>query len=442
MALQQRDTDILSPADKGDASDTTASGDPEDQIAALSITQSLFYGTGGIAGGLVFTMMNNALPLFLLSYTMPLGLPAFLNPGGPIPATVVALLTNERSFFGGLIQPLVGHWSDRTTSRIGRRSPYVLLGGIATAIAIASLAFHPPFWLMFAAVTIAGISLFVAVGPYTTLLADITPYKQRGRIGGMIALAGMVGALTFSFLSILLWETARGWVFAITAIGVLASLAIVAFGVREPEALASQAEHATERPARLWHEILAYRPLALYIAAMGVYWLGAGAATPFITRFGVVELRIPESTSFTLLLVIVLATAAGAIASGFLADKIGRKRVLIPGLAIFALAALVGSQAQTIEQALPIMLLVGIGNAAPTALHLPILADLVPRLRAGACMGFASMIWSVAQPIGSFLGGLLVDFTGSYRGVFIFAGICMLAAALVLRLVKIEGERK
>ena len=50
-----------------------------------------------IAGGLVFTMMNNSLPLFLLAYTMPLGLPLFLNPGGPIPATIVALLTNERS---------------------------------------------------------------------------------------------------------------------------------------------------------------------------------------------------------------------------------------------------------------------------------------------------------------------------------------------------------
>jgi Na+/melibiose symporter-like transporter len=361
MALQQRDTDILSPAEEVEAADA------EEQIAALSITQSLFYGTGGIAGGLVFTMMNNALPLFLLSYTMPLGLPAFLNPGGPIPATVVALLANERSFFGGLIQPLVGHWSDRTTSRIGRRSPYVLVGGIATAIAITFLAFHPPFWLMFAAVTLAGISLFVAVGPYTTLLADITPYHQRGRIGGMIALAGMVGALTFSVLSMLLWERAQGWVFAITGAGVLVSLAIVALGVREPEALASNAEHAAERPARLLPEILAYRPLAIYIAAMGIYWLGAGAATPFITRFGVIELRIPESSSFTLLLVIVLATAAGAVATGYLADKIGRKRVLIPGLAIFAIAALVGSQTQTLDQALPIMLLVGIGPPPSTS---------------------------------------------------------------------------
>src|SRR5215203_214253 len=86
----------------------------DSHVRHLDLSQSLLYGVGGIAGGLVFTMMNNALPLFLLAYTMPLGLPLFLNPGGPIPATIVALLTNERSLFGGLIQPLVGHWSDRT----------------------------------------------------------------------------------------------------------------------------------------------------------------------------------------------------------------------------------------------------------------------------------------------------------------------------------------
>src|SRR5688500_6344446 len=114
----------------------------------LNTGQALVHNNGGIAGGLVFTLMNNALPLFLLTYTMPLGLPAIFRRGEPIPATLVALLTNERSFFGGLIQPLVGRMSDHTRSRIGKRSPYVLAGGVGTALAIALLALHPPFWLM------------------------------------------------------------------------------------------------------------------------------------------------------------------------------------------------------------------------------------------------------------------------------------------------------
>jgi Na+/melibiose symporter-like transporter len=405
---------------------------PVPQIKPLSLSQSLLYGVGGIAGGLVFTMMNNALPLFLLAYTMPLGLPALLNPGGPVPATVVALLTNERSLFGGLIQPFVGHLSDRTRSRIGKRGPFLLVGGLGTALCIALLALQPPFWVMVAAVTLAGVSLFVALGPYSALLADITPYTQRGRIGSLIAIAGVVGALTFSLLSIGLWGSARGWVFLITAVLVFVSLAVVALWVREPEHNASA--HQEHLSIRSLPKVLAQeKPLAIYVLSMAIYWLGAGAASPFITRFGVKELGIPEETSFVLLLMVVIATSAGAVLFGWLGDKFGRKRVLQPALILFAIAALLGSQVHDLSAAIPVMLLVGLGNAAPTALHLPLLADLVPHNRAGVFMGYANMVWSVAQPVGALAAGLLVDATQSYRSIFIMAAACMVVASLVMR---------
>ena len=399
-------------------------------LPPLNTGQALFYSSGGIAGGLVFTLMNNALPLFLLSYTMPLGLPAFLSPGQPIPATIVAMLTNERSFFGGLIQPLVGRLSDHTRSRIGKRSPYVLAGGIGAALALGLLAVQPPFWLMVLAVTITGISLFVALGPYNALLVDIAQPAQRGRIGGMVALAGVLGATIFAVLSMFLWEGSRSVVFLISAVIVAVSLAAVAFGVHERPSLTLPAAQGREKG--LWREVAANGPLLRYVVAMAIYWLGAGAAAPFITRFGVVELNVPESDSFTLLLVIVLATAVGAVIFGFLADRFGKKRVLQPALVLFAVAALAGSQVPNLGWALPVMVLVGLGNAAPTALHIPLLADFVPEERAGALMGFSNMIWSVAQPVGSLLAGLLVDVSGSYRGVFIFAAVCMAISALVM----------
>jgi len=401
-------------------------------IPTLSLSQSLLYGSGGIAGGLVFTMMNNALPLFLLTYTMPLGMPAFLNPGGAIPATLVALLANERSLLGGLIQPLVGHMSDRTRSPIGRRGPYLVVGALGTAVCIAALALHPPFWPMILAVTLSGVALYVAVGPYTALLADITPYNQRGRVGGLMAIFGVVGAITFTLLSIFLWDTAPGWVFLITAVLAAVPMLLVAFGVHEPKHIASHlpVEH---RNVSVLRGMLADRALSFYVVAMAIYWLGAGAAAPFITRFAVVELGLESQQAFVLLLVVVLGTSIGAIIAGLLGDRFGRKRVLQPALMLFAVAAILGSQIHGVEQAVPIMLLVGLGNAAPTALYLPLLDDLVPRSRAGAYMGYATLIWSVAQPVGSVLAGMLVDATGSYRGIFIFAGVCMLAASLLMR---------
>jgi MFS family permease len=402
-------------------------------IPPLSLSQSILYGSGGIAGGLVFTMMNNALPLYLLTYSMPLGLPPFLNPGGPIPAAIVALLANERSLFGGLIQPFVGHLSDRTRSPIGKRGPFLVVGALGTAASIAALALHPPFWLMLLAVTMSGVALYVAVGPYTTLLADITPFGQRGRVGGVMALFGVVGAIAFTLLSIWLWDTAREWVFLLTAAAVALSMLLVAFAVREPHTAPTSHASTIHRKVPALQGIRADRPLSLYIAAMAIYWLGGGAAAPFITRFGVVELGLPSHEAFIMLLMVVLATSIGAIVSGLLGDRFGRKRILQPALVLFAIAAIAGSQVQNVAQAIPVMIFVGLGNAAPTALYLPLLADLVPRSRAGAYMGYANLVWSVAQPVGSFLAGLLVDATGSYRGIFIFAGICMVTASFLMR---------
>ena len=430
--MQAEETSMLASEELARELELESAGVPDvTHIAPLGLAQSLLYGVGGVAGGLVFTLMNNALPLFLLAYTMPLGLPAFLNPGGPIPATIVALLTNERSLFGGLIQPFVGHLSDRTRTRIGKRGPYMLAGGLGTALCIALLGLQPPFWIMIAAVTLAGVALFVAIGPYSALLADITPYTQRGRIGSLIAVAGVVGAITFSLLSIALWGTARGWVFAITALLVALTLAVAALWVREPR------EYVTHRSEQggvrsMVGALMRERPLAIYIAAMAIYWLGAGAASPFITRFGVKELGIAEETSFVLLLVVVVATSVGALICGWLGDKFGRKRVLQPALLLFAVAALAGSQVPNLEIAVPIMVLVGLGNAGPTALHLSLLADLVPHQRAGAFMGYASMVWSVAQPVGALLAGILVDATQSYRGVFVLAAVCMVLASIVM----------
>lgn len=406
----------------------------EEAIPPLHASQLLLYGLGGLAGGLVFTLMNNALPLLLKSYTMPFAFQPFFDAGAPVPAAIVALLANERSLFGGLIQPLIGSLSDYTRSPIGKRSPYILAGGAGTALCIAALALHPTFWLMIAIVTLAGVFLFVAIGPYIALLADIMPYSQRGRAGGLTALAGVVGALAVIVMANQLWDQNRGLVFLLTAVAVVISLTVVAFGVREPDAPRSveKAEIKKGHLADTVRGIWSYRPLAWYVMAMGVYWLGAGAATPFITRFGTDVLHVSEEASFALLLPLVLATAAGAVASGFLADRVGHRRVLRPGLALFAFAATLSVLVVDIGQTIPVMVLVGLANGALTALHVPFLADMVPKRHAGEFMGFASMVWSVAQPVGALLAGFLADLSGSFRWVFFLSGLCMLAATLLL----------
>jgi MFS family permease len=168
---------------------------------------------------------------------------------------------------------------------------------------------------------------------------------------------------------------------------------------------------------------------------MTFFWFGGGAATPFLTRFGVIELGLDEGTAFILVMLVVLCTGIFAYPAGWLGDRYGKKRAQSAGLAFFAVAILLGSQARTMEQLLPAIVLVGIGNTIPYVLNYPMLADLIPKDRAGEFTGLGSMLWSLCQPVGALLGGALADVSGGYRATFIFAGVMMLVSLALLQTV-------
>lgn len=87
---------------------------------------------------------------------------------------------------GLLIQPLVGSASDRTWNRIGRRSPYILLGGAAAAIGMllmpnsATLAsFITPLFFGAMMLAVMDASFNVAFQPFRALVSDMVPDEQR-----------------------------------------------------------------------------------------------------------------------------------------------------------------------------------------------------------------------------------------------------------------------
>ncbi|WP_206483998.1 MFS transporter [Thalassotalea sp. G2M2-11] len=87
---------------------------------------------------------------------------------------------------GLLIQPIVGAASDRTWNRIGRRNPYILLGGIAAAIGMllmpnsATIAsFITPLFFGAMMLAIMDASFNVAFQPFRALVSDMVPDSQR-----------------------------------------------------------------------------------------------------------------------------------------------------------------------------------------------------------------------------------------------------------------------
>jgi maltose/moltooligosaccharide transporter len=87
---------------------------------------------------------------------------------------------------GMIVQPIIGHYSDRTWNRLGRRKPYFLTGALLSSLALVILpnsgsfsSVIPALWIGAGMVMIMDASFNIAMEPFRALVADNLPDSQR-----------------------------------------------------------------------------------------------------------------------------------------------------------------------------------------------------------------------------------------------------------------------
>lgn len=101
---------------------------------------------------------------------------------------------------GLLVQPIVGHMSDRTWNRLGRRRPYFLTGAILASLALAIIT-NSPTWI-FATVMlwIMDASINISMEPFRAFVGDMLSSEQRTSGFAMQSFFIGIGAVVGSFL--------------------------------------------------------------------------------------------------------------------------------------------------------------------------------------------------------------------------------------------------
>ena len=103
------------------------------------------------------------------------------------------------SIFSTLTTPIAGALSDRTRSKLGRRTPWIIAGSVVGAVALASVAYMPTFWSITAVWVVAAIALNSMQPALTTVVADRFPEHARGTASGFVG-AGMTAGGTVGMI--------------------------------------------------------------------------------------------------------------------------------------------------------------------------------------------------------------------------------------------------
>ncbi|HPF94478.1 MAG TPA: MFS transporter, partial [Tenuifilaceae bacterium] len=107
---------------------------------------------------------------------------------------------------GLIIQPIIGHMSDNTWGRLGRRRPFFLIGAILASAALIFMPNSPVLWVAAGMLWILDASINVSMEPFRAFVGDMLPSDQRTKGFAMQSFFIGTGAVIASALPYILTE--------------------------------------------------------------------------------------------------------------------------------------------------------------------------------------------------------------------------------------------
>jgi MFS family permease len=352
--------------------------------------------------------------------------------------TALGVITLAGLLTAVIWQPLVGALSDRTRCRRGRRLPYLIAGTPIVMLGLLAVALVPTLGLLFLAVIVTQLGTNTIQGPWQALLPDRLPQTLRGRASGLKAAFEILGFVLGRQLAGQL--IAAGQTLAAVALACLALLIALLITASEAGRPGNHTP-ATHAPPPPEHTSLRLRTprgraFAAWFANRALIWGGFIALNTFLIFFVIDALGMPEADAQRY--VANVATLIGLllllipIPAGWLADRIGRHRLLI---AAGLLAASGTGLILLVRHPAGLMLaacLVGIGVGIFLSASWAWVTDLVPGSDAARYLGIANIATAGGSAAARLLGAALIDplnrALGSNEGGYIAVyGLCLAA---------------
>ena len=359
--------------------------------------------------------------------------------------------------FAVVLLPVFGMLSDKTRTPFGKRTPYITFGCILAAIFITVLGFTSSLTWFIVILLACLLSMATFRSPAVALMPDVTLKPLRSKGNAIINLMGTAGGMLVLGMSIVFKTNVAGktdftaYLISVAAVMIVA-LVVFLLTVKETkwagEAEAKNAELDREAKENEQAENQVLRgltkseliSLVLILASVALWYIGYNAVTSKYSVYATEVLKVPYNVT---LLVAQGATIISYIPVGIVASKLGRKKTILAGVAMLALAFFAASFIREGTPAIVMYLLfclAGIGWATINVNSFPMVVELAKGGDVGKYTGFyytASMAAQIVTPIFS---GFLVDKIGWW--IFFPYAATFAAMAFVTMLFVKHGDAK
>jgi MFS family permease len=370
-------------------------------------------------------------------------------------AMVIAVLT----------MPIAGSISDYTTTRFGRRKPFVLVGAVLTLFALGGVALAGTYLVLVLFFALLQFTSNLARGPFAGLVPDLVPERQVGLASGLMGLMLTLG-LAAGFLVLWTGIASQDFTAQMFLVGGFVALTGIGTFLWVPNGPAGKPREGRSWPTvareTFGSDILRERSYVfllgsrfLILMATGFFFnfsleyleevLGIGGAARI--SVGPLDLSDKEFWILAALAVSILATAIGTLPGARISDRVGRKPVIYASTVFGAIGIAIIALAREPAIVLAGVAFVGLGGGIFLSVDWALLTDIVPKASAGRYMGMSNIVEATNGPLGTFIAGVIWTIAALVVGdaaggrVAILAGVLLFAGGAIMLRPVVEPRR-
>ena len=362
----------------------------------------------------------------------------------------LAIVFAITSVFSTTITPIAGALSDRTRTRWGRRTPWIVTGSVVGATSLFITSQMQTLWTITFFWVLAGASLNSMQAALTTIVADRFPEKERGTVSGFVG-AGMTAGGTIGIVGA--GYMAASLTLAYAAFAAAIAVACVAFVIVNVEPrVVREAPPAWRVGAffkSFWVSPRQHPDFAWAFFGRFTIYMGYQGIVTYLLYIlqGYIGLTLDDANHMIAKLstVTFVALVIAGLGSGLLSDAIGRRKPLVFFASLLmGLAVTVPLFVPSIPGMIWYAALMGIGYGAFMSVDMALMTQVLPKsLKGGDAdstgkdLGILSSAINVPQILSPIWCAFLLNLSGNnYQWLFISAMVFVFAGSFFVLPIK------